>query len=661
MRISFFILLLISFVFGEVKIFATKAVDSNDTLILNNPVIIYNNSIIQAQKGFVTKKRKIILKDKVFVSYQNKSVISANSLIAYSSRDIEMSDIFFYDKSMDGWIIAKKSTSKDNDIYFKKLYFSTCCINDPDWFMKARNAVYNRNKKSLKLYNLTLVINKVPVFYLPYFYVNFDKTRRSGLLRPYIGFSQTEGLLYSQPIYLVTSVNTDLEITPTIRTMRGKGVYSIFRFVDSPTSNGYIKVGIFKDDKDYYLRYNLAHQKHYGYNIKYERKDILTGRDSLYMNLKYANDVDYFYLDAYNYKFNDSYLSDKLITSELNYINVTDDSLYGAYFKYFIDTTKLSNDTTWQILPQLNYHHFLNKKFGIMNLLDVNIYNYYRKIGSNFVLADLLFPVSLNYSLFKDYLKFKITEILSSGYGFYYQRASKKSKYTNLSTQIKLYTSLTKAGNIIHIISPSLILNIKNYSKANIYSDLMNIPEIQNYLSFNLFQIIENDYFKLTHTLNNTYYLSLKKYSDLENIFSLKIGNFTFDENNKYSVEKKQVSYNNFKISYNNEPVSGFISHVYQKNVSESVTFGAGYDVNLYKKLYTEYSYDLENKYIKYWLLGVKLDKKCWKYDLSFKQSRIPILEENGISYRKDNIVTINVELKPIGGLNQTFVFKGNK
>ncbi|ACM92454.1 putative periplasmic protein [Nautilia profundicola AmH] len=661
LRISLVIVFFASFLFAEVKIFATKAVDSNGTITLQNPIIIYNNSIIQAKHGLITKKRKIILNDKVFVTYQNKSVISANSLIAYSSRNIEMNDIFFYDKTMEGWILAKSSLSKNKNIYFKKLYFSTCCIKDPDWFMKARSATYNREKKSLKLYNLTLVINKIPVFYLPYFYVNFDKTRRSGLLRPYVGFSQTEGLLYSQPIYFVTSINTDLEITPTFRSMRGKGVYTTFRFVDSPTSKGMIKAGYFKDDKDYYIRYNLAHQKHYGYNIKYERNGLFTAHDALYMNLKYANDVDYFYLDAYNYRFNDAYLSDKLITSELNYINVTDFSLYGSYFKYFIDTTKLSNDTTWQILPQLNYHHFLSKKYGLMNLLDINIYNYYRKVGSNFVLADLLLPVSVNFSLFNDYLKFKITELLSSGYGFYYQTASKKSKYTNLSTQIKLYTSLTKAGSFIHIISPSLILNLKNYSNSSIYTDLMNVPEIQNYLTFNLFQIFEKDSFKLTHTLNDTYYLTLKKYSDLENIFNININNITIEENNRYSIEKKQISYNNIKISYNNELFYSFISHVYQKNISEAVTVGITYNINTYKKVYTEYSYDLNNRYRKYWLLGMKLNKKCWRYDLSFKQSRIPILEEDGISYRKDNIVTINVELKPIGGLNQTFVFKGNK
>jgi LPS-assembly protein len=650
------------YVFADISIFATKATDENNTLILKNPVIIYNGSIIQAKEGVITDKRKIVLKKDVLIFYNNNSsVISASSLIAYSSKNIRMQDVFFYDKSIDGWLLSKSSKLKNQNISFKKVYFSTCCINNPDWFMKASNATYNRTKKSLKLYNLTLIINKIPIFYLPYYSINFDKTRRSGLLKPYVGYSQNEGLLYSQPVYIATSINTDLEIIPTIRTMRGKGVYATFRFVDSPTSKGSIKAGIFTDDEDYYLANNLAHQKHYGYNVQYEKNYLFTSQDSLYMNLKYANDVDYFYLDAYNYTFNDTYLSDKLITSELNYIDVTNKSLYGIYFKYFIDTAKINNDDTWQILPQLNYHRFLTNNFGLINLVDINIYNYYRKVGSNFVFGDLLFPLSLNFSVFNDYLKFKITELLSSGYGFYYQTGSKKSKYLNLSTQFKLYTSLTKAGNYIHIISPSLILNLKNYSNAKIYTNLVNVPDIQNYLSLNLFQIFEKNNFKLTHTLNETYYLNLKKYADLENIFHVTFNNFVLNESNRYSIEKKQISYNGFKIGYNNNPFYGYISHIYQRDVSESITIGVSYNTNVYKKIYTEYSYDLDMRYGKYWLFGVKLNKKCWDYDINFKQSRIPILEEDGISYRKDNIVTINVELKPIGGLNQTFVFKGNK
>ena len=662
LRISVTLFLFASFLLADVKIFATNAKETNNTLILKNPVIIYNNSIIQADKGFVTQKRKIVLNGHVFVLYKNKSLVSANSLTAYSSKNIDLNDVFFYDREMNGWIIADKSKTLESKIKFRKLHFSTCCVKKPDWFMKATSASYDRKEKNLKLYNIVLVINKIPVFYLPYLYLNFDKTRRSGLLRPYLGYSQNEGVLYSQPVYFVTSLNTDLEITPTIRTLRGKGIYSVFRFVDSPTSQGYIKAGVFKDKDKYYLKNNLANQKHFGFSFRYDRSKLFTDKDKLYMYLKYANDVDYFYLDAYNYHFNDTYLSDKLITSETNYIISEKSSLYGLYLKYFIDTTQINNDATWQILPQLNYHHYLSKNYGILNYMDFNIYNYYRKTGSNFVLSDILLPIALNYSLFNDYLKFKITESLNGGYGFYYEKNSLKSKYINLSTQIKFYNSLTKTSdNFIHIVSPSLIVNLKNYSKSDIYTELMSVSDIQNYISLNIFQILQIDSFKLTHTLNETYYLDLSKYADFENIFNIQYGYYTVDENNKYSFEKKELSYNNVKISYNKSPFLCFISHVYQKDVSQSYTVGLTYDVNKYKKVYAEYNFDLDNHYPKYWLTGVKFDNKCWHYNFSFKQSRIPVMEESGISFRKDNMVTLNVILKPIGGLNQTFVFKGKK
>jgi len=661
-RISLIIIVFCSVLFADVKIFATKAVEGNDRIILQNPVIFYNSSIIQAKEGIITKDKKIYLKNNVVITYQNSSRMLADSLSALSSRNITMNDIFFYNQQMDGWIYAKKSNAKNKKVYFRELYFSTCCIDNPDWFMKASRATFYRDEKSLKLYNLTLVINKVPVFYLPYFYINFDKTRRSGLLRPYIGYSENEGILYSQPIYFATSVNTDLEVTPTVRTLRGKGVYTTFRFVDSPNSKGTLRVGYFKDKDTYYRANNLANQIHYGYSLLYNRTSILDGNDALYMDLKYANDVDYFYLDAYNYKFNDVYLSDKLITSTLNYIMPSESILYGMYAKYFIDTSKLDNDTTWQILPQLNIHKYLDKSGNILSSFDFNVYNYYRKEGSNFVFTDISMPLSYNFNLFDKYLYVTLTETLNAGYGFYYQESSKRSNYVTLSTRLRLYNSLTKSTkNYTHIISPSLSVNIKNYKKIDVYSDLINVSELKNYINFNLYQYFECNKFLLTHTLNQTYYLTTEKFSELENILSMTYKNITIDETNKYSFEDSDVTYNNIKFSYNNNVVYFYLYHVYQKNTSKSVTVGGAYSLDEYKKIYSEYSFDLIDNYTKYWLLGIKKTKKCWHYNLSFKQSRIPVLQEQGIAYKTDNILNISFELVPIGGLNQTFVFKGNK
>jgi LPS-assembly protein len=656
-------LLIIPFLLFALKIYSKKTIKENGKYILKNPLIVYDkNSFIQADKGVIEKNHVIKLYGNVTVFYNYQDILLADSLIAYSKEKILLKNIFFYDNNIDGWVRAIKTLSKSNILYFEKPYFSTCCSNNPDWFIKSTSGNYNRKTKLLKLNNIVLIIHNVPVFYFPYWQISFDKTRRSGLLRPYFGYSTKEGFLYSQPIYFVTSINTDLEVIPTIRNRRGKGIYSIFRFVDSPYSEGKIKVGMFNDKDSYYEKYNLAHRKHYGYSIYYLRNKVFAN-DKLYLDLKYANDVDYFYLDAYNYRFDSSYLTDKIITSYLNYIDTVDKNFYGIYFKYFIDTSLLNNDSTWQILPQLNYHRFLEKRGMLLDSMDFNVYNYYRKKGSNFIFQDINFPLSLYKNFFDDYLKIKLTETLYEGYGKYYQENNLGvSKYLYLTTQFKLFTSLAKNyESFNHIINPSLLINIKNYSDKQIYSDLINVPEMNNYILFNLFQIFDFKNLYITHTLDQVYYLDTKQFGVLENLINMNYFNYYVNENNKYSLKDNKIIYNNIKIGYNNNIFDYFISNIYQREVSKTLTIGAGFKPNIYKRYYFEYSYDLINKYDKYWLIGVNMSKKCYKYSISFKQNRIPILESSGVNFCKDNIINLSIEFYPIGGMNQSFIFKGKE
>jgi LPS-assembly protein len=114
-------------------------------------------------------------------------------------------------------------------------------------------------------------------------------------------------------------------------------------------------------------------------------------------------------------------------------------------------------------------------------------------------------------------------------------------------------------------------------------------------------------------------------------------------------------------FGYNNDKLDYAISHIYRYKSSKTINLKAGYKSFPFKKYYGEYSYDLINKYVKYWLLGVNMSKKCYKYSISFKQNRIPILENSGVSFRKDNVVNLMVEFYPIGGVNQSFIFKGSK
>ena len=63
-------------------------------------------------------------------------------------------------------------------------------------------------------------------------------------------------------------------------------------------------------------------------------------------------------------------------------------------------------------------------------------------------------------------------------------------------------------------------------------------------------------------------------------------------------------------------------------------------------------------KYIKFLLAGIKLNKKCWQYDINIKKSLNPVLKENGISYVKNYLFTLNINFYPIGGVKQAILFK---
>ena len=106
---------------------------------------------------------------------------------------------------------------------------------------------YNKDTKWIDMNNPVLYLKDIPIFYLPYLGFSLNKTRSSGFLKPLFGFSENEGFLFTQPYYQTLGLSADLEIDPTIRTKRGKGIYSTFRFVHSPTSKGEFKIGEFRD------------------------------------------------------------------------------------------------------------------------------------------------------------------------------------------------------------------------------------------------------------------------------------------------------------------------------------------------------------------------------------------------------------------------------
>ena len=658
LRISLALLFLFSFALANVKIYALKALEKNNAIYLTKPYIIYKDFYIQAQKAVVKKDKTAVFSGNVVIFYKDE-VIRSDRVKIVSKNKILIENSFLYDNNLGIWFKNKKSAIyNQNLVYFYDTKFSSCCSNKPDWYIKASNGSFNKKTKYVKLYNIKLYIHNIPVFYFPFYFNSLEKTRRSGLLRPYVGFSADEGFLYSQPVYFATSLRTDLQITPTIRTKRGKGVYSTFRFVDSPNSNGEIKAGVFYDSDKYFKVNNLAHKKHFGYELLYN-KDKIFSKDKLYIDMKYANDVSYFYLNPHNYTFNTNYLTDKIITSKINYIDDFNNSVLGIYNKYFIDTSLLSNKNTIQLIPQINYHIFEKKHKSILTSLDYNFYNYFNQNHKKYFVNTFLLPFGRDFKTKKGFVNFKISEVFQGAYGNYYNSTIPPSYFLTGFTQFRLYTSLTKNGSFLHIISPELIYNMKDYSKSKTTSDILQNTNIKNNLALNIFQIFQKNDFYLDHTLHQIYYVNNNSSEPMENILNINYKNLSFGENNHYNWDLKRIVYNAASFSYKFNHYFFKIMHIYQYNPEiKTIDTRIERDINQYKKLYLEYNYDIMNHYPKFWLFGINLNKKCWQYDVNIKKSIIPILKDNGISYKDNYVLNLSVNFYPIGGLKQAILFK---
>ena len=656
--ISLFILSVIAFA-QNIKVFATYANEQNNTIVLHNPLIIYKDYIIQAKKGIIKNDKSAIFEGNVVIYYQN-SAIESDRVEVLSKDNIFAEKNIIYYRKLDVWFKTYVAKLNGDKIRFKKVFFSSCCINNPDWYLYASKGTYNKKTKYMRLYNIVLYIHEVPVFYFPFYFNSLDKKRRSGLLRPYFGYSSKEGILYTQPIYIVLGTRADLELDPTIRTQRGKGIYATLRFVDSPNSYGEFKAGIFEDSNSYFESNDLANKQHYGYEFLYRREKILNPKDKLYVDLKYANDVDYFYLNPFNYTFDTSYLIDKTITSEINYLlPFKSEYIFGMYAKYFIDTSKLSNRGTIQILPQLNLHKFVTKHF-LLSSFDANFYHYY-SVPTKYYKFDMLLPISYYKRIFNDYLSYKITESFNFATSNYYNSNSKADVFTQAYTSFEIYSSLIKRTSFIHIINPSIVLNLNNYYKLRNENNLLGEMKINDSVSFKLFQIYEKDKIYLDHTLLQTLYIDDNKKNSMENTINFKYDYFSLNLNNKYSWEDKKIIYNATSIKYSNDEYLLKMTHIYKyatiaNEKLKTITFRAEKSLGDYRRFYYESSYDLNKNYNKYFLIGVNKKKKCWTYDIGFKRNRIPVLKEDGISFRDDYILNLNVYFYPIGGLRQSIL-----
>jgi LPS-assembly protein len=665
---------------------------------VENIITASGNVVIYSPTYYLSANKVIYNKeDETFELFDNVLVIKDNNIQTqsnYAFIDLKkdsftQNPMFLQEQSNKIWINSKTSNREKNDVELDSTIISSCDCLDPVWSIRASSADYDIEKKWINAYNPRLYVKDVPVLYSPYIGFPTDTRRRTGVLLPTIGYSKNEGLFYSQPIYFAPAYNYDIELIPQIRTQRGSGGYAYYRYADSPNSLLEIKAGAFKEHNDYYVENDLQNQTHYGFDLNYKRRDILSSNDSqdgLFTSLTYFNDIEYITIE------NDDTLSstDKKVESKVNYFYDTSAYYGGIYGRYYIDGSKDSNKTTLQELPQIQFHSY-NKEIFLEDLIysiDAKAMNYTRSEGITANIYEMSLPLSYSRHFLDDFMyafvenkttvskydydnfgntKYKdgtlvqnktsvgIGSDLIKPYEDYLHTVNLKAEYIvpkNLEEDGDLYKITTETGSIKEQELKAFPMtqeekNIKLSANQSLY-DKYSLKQLVNH---KISQSILYD------SLNDP------KLEDLENYVKVYHDYGSISGKAVYNVEDNQFVENSADTIFAYKDFSLELGYYKSKQTNnifndredlESYRVRTSYKVAKdYKVSYYE-NYDLiENTRSKQGV-SFNIDDSCWNLDLRYENEVVP---SSGTNYSSvdQQIVYVTILLKPLGGIKQKY------
>lgn len=684
-----------------------KDVDTKNNIITAvGDVVAYSPTYyLSSDKMVYDKDREILeLFDNVLIIKDNKIQTQSNYAYVDMKNDIINQDpVFLMDNSSNIWSNSKEANKDKDLITLENSILSSCDCIDPIWSIRSSSSDYDTEAMWMNTYNPRLYIKNVPVFYLPYFGFPTDTTRRTGLLLPTMGYSSSEGFLYSQPIFIAPADNYDIELIPQIRTQRGYGSYANFRYADSPDSMLNLKTGYFKEFNNYRREEKLENSEHYGLDIDYERKNIFSTKkehqDGVFTSVRYLNDIEYIIL-----KEDDGNLgTDKKVESKVNYFYNTPEYYGGVYGKYYIDASKKSNANTLQELPQVQFHSY-NKELFLENLIysiDTKAQNFTRKEGLNAKIYDITVPISYTKNILDDYMYLGVeNRTILTQYDY------SNSLYNNLRyedgtliqnrTSFIVGTDLIKPySDYIHTLNLNASYDIpenlrKDGDLYNItvkenqalkYDELSVFPTLQEQKTIKLSlnqSIYDKDNLKqfINHKMSQSIlYNSVDepKFQDLDNYVKINHDYGSISGKVVYNMDDNKVVEGSFDNSLSYEDLTFSAGYYYSKKTNNE--FNTRDDLESYRlstsyKLAKDYSikyyenYDLQEKTRNRQGIGLNIDDSCWNLDLLLEKEITPRSRyvESTRSYDsyEQTIVYAVLMLKPIGGIRQKSIVQNS-
>ncbi|MBN2768015.1 MAG: LPS-assembly protein LptD [Campylobacterales bacterium] len=673
----------------KMQLLSTDVNATQDVVEAKNGVIVhYEDALFGSDRALFDKSTNILklYGDIESVGYRGSKAYSQQVTIDTNSENSTFDTLFLITKS-DIWLYANNATKEKNIYKIGNSVFSSCALNCPLWRMSFDSSDYDDKDEYMKLYGAKLYMWDVPVFYFPYIAFSTNNDRRSGLLFPYFGYSNNEGLFYEQPIFWAIAPNMDLEFNPQIRTARGFGGYSTFRFVDSQYSSGQIRASYFGDFKSYQEDNFLENRDHYSIEFIYNSSNFLKRwldlkyEEGLYANITYVNDID-----AINLQRNTltHFGLTPLQESRVNYFLYDDDYYAGLNAKYFIDTRETSNSSTLQILPSLQLHKYL-KPIIFNNLTynaDFSFTNLYRKEGIWSKRSELSIPFEYSFSLLDDYLRVSLKEDLYYTKLFFKEYEDGKSNFEYFSTvhNIKFYSDLVKPyGNFVHVIHPSIsyILPGSETQHPINFDDLteekrklfsVGLPEENIELDFAQYFYNKEMKLKFFHRFSQNFYADrTSSKGEISNEMGYYGNDWSLYQDISYNYDIGKVTSMAHRATWNGDKYLFSLSHTYKKEfydddievaIANSINTNLRYDFTPRWSGYAGVSYNFDEGQSTQWRFGAKYEKDCFGFSAGIAQNTTPVLKSSGASYIDSTTFYFQFNFKPFATVGTGDLFQ---
>ena len=675
------------------QILAKNIETKNDIVDATGDLVVYSkNYYITANRLKYNKKDGILeLFDDVNIVNNDETTSYSQYLFIDVKNEIKnIKPLLLINNKSKLWFNAKDAKATKDNYTLDTTTLSSCDCKNPVWSIGFTEGDYSTTNQWINTYNTTLYINTVPVLYTPYFGFPTDDTRRTGLLKPSIGLSNNEGILYAQPIYYAPSLNYDFEYIPQIRTIRGMGHALKYRYKDSIYSNLKFEIGLFNESTNYRKKRKLVNKRHYGWDFEYKRSNIFANyfnakehSDGLIVKSLDMNDVDYINT-KYDTKISD--YTNKFLESKIKYYYNTNNYYSDIDIRLYNDISKDNNDDVMQNKPAIKLHKYATNLYfdNLTTSVNFDYLRKTRKIGFGVNRTDITLPISYYSYLFNDYLNLSFGEKFSFTNLQYTNNQDdnfQDGRYSTNTHFLSVYTDLLKVyDTTAHNIKLSVDYEKPNniIQKGDIYGITNSNVKLEKFLVSKPNETIKlslNQSFINTATLKDIvkhrliqqyiYDESKQKFinSDLTNDISYFYDYGKISNRIVYNHKVKRITSSSTTLDFKND---GYFAGATYTDARSSTTGDAtsrtlkyNFGIDFYKHYKVKYNeeYDLVDDISKKKTYSLNIDKKCWAVNFEFADSYVATNTTDN-SVLRQNILYIKFTLKQLFAINQTYKFK---